>query len=140
MTRMKELNISAVRENLPQATDFADEQLRNTGCPESVRAQIGLVIEEIFMNIAAYAYAPNSGYVRIGIEVNDGAAVIRFTDTGKPYDPLLRADPDTGAPPKERKKGGWGIFISKKFTDNMKYEYSDGQNILTVSKSWNAVR
>lgn len=137
---MKELNIPAVRENLTQAMDFADEQLRETDCPESVRTQIELVVEEIFMNIAAYAYASCCGYVRIGMEVNDGTAVIRFTDTGTPYNPLSRADPDTETPPKGRKKGGWGIFISKKMTDDMKYEYGDGQNILTVRKSWNAVK
>lgn len=137
---MKELNIPAVRENLTQAMDFADEQLRETDCPESIRTQINLVVEEIFMNIATYAYAFCSGYVRIGMEVKYGYAVISFTDTGTPYNPLLRADPDTGMPPKERQKGGWGIFISKKMTDDMKYEYRNGQNILTVIKSWNAVK
>lgn len=137
---MKELKISAVRENLTQAMDFADEQLRNADCPENVRMKISLVIEEIFMNIVTYAYVSCSGYVQIGIEVNNGTAIICFTDAGTPYNPLSQADPDTKTPPKGRKKGGWGIFISKKMTDDMKYEYKDGQNILTVRKSWNAVK
>lgn len=139
---MKELNILALRENLPQVTEFVDGQLVNAGCPENVRTQVCLAVEEIFVNIASYSYEPSVGSVWIKLEVSDRSKVviISFTDTGIPYDPLSRPDADTKMPPKERKKGGWGIFMIKQFMDDMRYEYRDGQNILTIIKSWNAVK
>ncbi|MBR4554240.1 MAG: ATP-binding protein [Ruminococcus sp.] len=134
---MRELDIDAIKENLPQVLGFVEEQLEGQGCDASVITQIDIAVEEIFVNIASYAYDPDVGPANIRVEIIEEplSVVISFIDNGKPYDPLARPDPDIKKPLRERQKGGLGIFMVKKSMDNVTYEYKDGQNILTITKN-----
>jgi anti-sigma regulatory factor (Ser/Thr protein kinase) len=98
--------------------------------------QISIAVEELFVNIAHYAYVPDTGEVTISIEIHDdpGMAEITFTDRGIPYDPLEKYDPDVSLSAEKRKIGGLGIYMVKKSMDLMKYEYTDGCNIVTICK------
>ena len=98
--------------------------------------QIDIAVEEIFVNIARYAYAPGEGYAVIGVLAEPGRAEITFADNGMPYDPLAREDPDVSLSAEEREIGGLGIYMVKKTMDVMRYEYSDGQNLLTLVKTF----
>ena len=133
---MKELDIEAKVENLNTVIGFVDEQLENFECPMKVQMQIDLAVEEIFVNIANYAYDPSIGSATVRTEVSpDGRQVsITFIDQGVPYDPLAKEDPDTSLPLEERGIGGLGIFLVKKNMDDIKYEYRNGSNILTIVK------
>lgn len=134
---MKQLDIEAVRENLPRVIDFIGETLDETGCGHKARFQIETAAEEVFVNIASYAYDPDVGPATIRIETaKDPLTVIMsFIDHGKPYDPLAKPDVKLDRPMKERKKGGMGIFMVKKTMDDVRYAYRDGRNILTLSKN-----
>ena len=101
-----------------------------------VQMQIDIAVEEIFTNIARYAYAPGEGSAVIGVLAEPGRAEITFSDTGMPYNPLLREDPDVTLAAEEREIGGLGIFMVKKTMDEMRYEYSTGQNLLTLVKTF----
>ncbi|MBR4510626.1 MAG: ATP-binding protein [Ruminococcus sp.] len=133
---MKELEIEALTENLPQVLAFVDEQLEAADCPMKIQIQIDIAVEEIFVNIAHYAYAPETGKAMVRIEtLADPPSVdITFIDNGVPYDPLAKADPDITLSAEERQIGGLGIFMVKKSMDDVKYEYLDGHNILTLKK------
>lgn len=134
---MQELVIMADKQNLPQVLAFIDEQLEKHECPAKVMTQMDLATEEIFANISSYAYEPDSGYATVRVEITDEPAsvMISFIDKGTPYDPLAKPDPDLKIPVRERRKGGLGIFLVKKSMDDMRYEYKDGQNILTIIKT-----
>jgi len=134
---MKELDIEALIENLDQVTAFVDEQLEETGCNMKIQMQIDLAVEEIFVNIAHYAYDPKTGPAKVRVEVApDGSQVsITFIDQGIPYDPLKKEDPDIALSAEERQIGGLGIFMVKKTMDDIRYEYVNGSNILTIIKS-----
>ena len=134
---MKELTLMATVENIAVVTDFVNEQLEAVDCPPKVQIQIDIAIDEIFGNIAHYAYRPQTGEVTVRVEIlgDPGAAVLTFMDRGIPYDPLKNQDPNTGLPAEERDIGGLGIFMVKKTMDEMRYEYKDGQNILTIRKT-----
>ncbi len=136
-TLADELEIEAVRENLDRVTDFVDSRLSAIGCPPKAQMQIGLAVEEIFVNIASYAYAPDRGTATVRVEVTDEpvAVSITFVDHGVAYDPLAHADPDTGLPAEERDVGGLGIFLTKKLMDDVTYTYKDGQNVLMLKKN-----
>ena len=131
---MKELEIEALTENLPQVLAFVDEQLEAADCPMKIQIQLDIAVEEIFVNIAHYAYAPETGKAMVRIEtLADPPSVdITFIDNGVPYDPLAKADPDITLSAEERQIGGLGIFMVKKSMDDVKYEYLDGHNILTL--------
>lgn len=134
---MKELTVSATLENIDAVTAFVDEQLEEMGCPMKAQMQIDIAIDELFSNIARYAYTPDTGEATVRVEKADHplAAVITFIDRGKPYNPLAKEDPDTTLSAEERQIGGLGIFMVKKSMDDMQYEYKDGQNILRIQKN-----
>ena len=134
---MKELTVEARIENIPAVIEFVDEQLAHMGCPVKAQMQIDLAIDELFANIARYAYGPDGGQATVRVEKQEipPMAVITFIDRGIPFDPLKKEDPDTTLSAVERQVGGLGIYLVKKSMDGMAYEYKDGQNILTVKKA-----
>lgn len=134
---MKELTINAMTENIPAVTAFVDEQLEEMDCPLRAQMQIDIAIDELFSNIARYAYNPQVGPATVRVEVveNPLSVVITFIDQGVPYDPLAKDDPDITLSAEEREVGGLGIYMVKKSMDSVSYEYRDGQNILAIKKS-----
>ena len=134
---MKELTVEAKIENIEAVTDFVNEQLETLGCPMKAQMQIDIAIDELFGNIAHYAYNPEIGKATVRVEVIEDplAVVITFIDNGVPYDPLAKADPDTTLSAEEREIGGLGIYMVKKSMDEITYEYKDGQNILAIKKN-----
>ena len=118
--------------------EFVDTELQLHDFPADLRPDILIAVEEVFLNISLYAYEPEEeGTVSLSVTV-DGKAVIRFEDSGQPFDPLESEDPDLDSPIMERKIGGLGIHFVKNLMDEVEYEYNDGKNILTISKSISA--
>ena len=133
---MEKITVEAVIENLQTVIDFATEKMEARDCSMKVIMQTELVIEEIFVNIANYAYHPETGSATFCIEFekNPDAVLMTFVDGGKPYNPLEKPDPDTTLALEERDIGGLGIFLVKKNVDEISYEYADGKNILHMKK------
>ena len=133
---MKEMTVDAAIENIPAVTAFVEEQLEQYDCPMKAQMQIDIAIDELFSNIAQYAYTPKTGKATVRVEVTEDpmAVVITFIDNGVPYDPLAKDDPNVSLPADERQIGGLGIFMVKKSMDEITYEYKNGQNILTIKK------
>lgn len=133
---MKELNICATVENIQVVTDFVNEQLEMINCPVKILMQIDVAIDELFGNIAHYAYDPNVGPATVRVEVQKDvpAIIITFIDNGVSYDPLQKEDPNITLSAEEREIGGLGIYMVKKTMDDISYEYKNGQNILKVRK------
>ena len=134
---MKEMEIDAILENFEAVQAFVDEELERLECPMATQIQIDIAVEEVFVNIAHYAYNPKVGKATIRVEIIDDplSIVMTFMDNGIPYDPLAKEDPDVTLPPEERKIGGLGVYMVKERMDDVKYEYRNGQNILTLRKS-----
>ena len=126
----------AKTEALPDILGFVEETLEGIGCPMKIQMAVCVAIEEVFVNVAHYAYGGGTGDMNLGIgfdEVNR-TVTFRMTDKGIPFDPLKKADPDITRPAEEREIGGLGIFIVKKTMDSMTYAYENGENILTMIK------
>jgi len=133
---MKELSLEATVEHIETVTEFVDNELDNLGCSPKIKMQINIAIDELFGNIAHYAYQPGKGdaIVRIEVEKDPLSVVITFIDEGIPFDPLEKGDPDINASAEDRAIGGLGIFMVKKTMDGIKYVYEDGKNILQIKK------
>ena len=134
---MKELTVEAKTTNIEAVTDFVNEQLEALDCPMKAQMQIDIAIDELFGNIAHYAYNTDVGEATVRVEVIEDplAVVITFIDNGVPYDPLAKADPDTTLSAEEREIGGLGIYMVKKSMDDITYEYKNGQNFLKIKKN-----
>jgi len=132
----RELTLDATVENLPQVLAFLEEGLEAVGCSLKTQTQISMAAEEIFVNIAHYAYAPQVGEAAVCFEITKEPAAVRitFSDGGKPFDPTAKADPNVKLSAEDREIGGLGIFMTKKIMDDVRYEYKDGKNVLTLQK------
>ena len=133
---MNELTLEAVIENIPKATEFIDGQLEAVGCSMKAQMQIDLAIDELFANIANYAYgeAVGKATVRFDFDASERTASVTFMDRGVPFNPLKTTDPDVTLSAEERQIGGLGIFLVKKTMDKLDYRYEDGMNVLCFTK------
>ena len=133
---MKELTVDAVVENIETVTAFVNAELEAIGCSMKIQIQLDVAIDELFGNIAHYAYGDDRGTATVQIAFDEDlhTVTLTFIDSGIPFDPLKKDDPDTTLSAKERSIGGLGIFLVKKTMDQMEYRYEDGHNILSITK------
>jgi len=131
---MVEKIFSAEIEQLGAVTAFLEEELEKADCSPKLIITFEIALEELFVNVARYAYPDSKGTVKIGIDVSDGVIAVRFIDSGVPFNPVAKPDPDITESAEKRKIGGLGIYMVKKSMDSMEYEYRDKQNILIIRK------
>lgn len=135
---MGTLAIPAKTENLDSVLAFFENELANYEVSPAWLTKMEIVVEELFVNIAHYAYSsnPDGGIVQIqcDVDADENTLWLQFRDHGIPFDPLAKTDPDTSLPVEDRPIGGLGIFIVKKSVDEINYEYKDGQNVLSMKK------
>ena len=132
----KEYRTIASISNLTGVTDFVNGELAALNCPNRTRIQLDVAVDEIFTNIASYAYEGEPGPVSVFFSAQEeaGTVTLRFADRGKPFDPLQAPEPDLTLDPEDRPEGGLGIFMVRRTMNEVSYEYRDGQNILTLIK------
>lgn len=133
---MRELHVPADIGELEHVIGFMEEQLDEMGCSAKTRMQLDIAVEEIFVNIAHYAYpeAEGNAVIRIWPDERKEKVMIEFSDHGIPFDPLKKSDPNIHLALEQRSIGGLGIYMVKKSMDNVSYRYENGQNILTIEK------
>ena len=133
---MKEITITAILDNLASVIETVDAELEAAGASMKAQMQIDVAVEELFVNIARYAYEPETGQMTLQIETGGDpmTARITFIDSGVPFDPTQRIDPDVTLSAQEREIGGLGIFMVKKSMDSMTYRRENDINILTITK------
>lgn len=135
----REINIEAKTENLSRVMEFLNSALEEFGCPMKVKLQLEIALEEMFVNVAMYAYSgraePGRVSVRLEKRENPSGIAVTLTDSGIPFNPLMKEAPDITLPLEKRKIGGLGIFMVRKSMDEVLYEYRDGKNVLTFIKN-----
>ena len=142
---MKVFECEATVENLDNISAFVEEELENNDVDMKSSMQLTIALEEIYVNIAHYAYSktdadgkviPNTGTgpMKLSLDISDNQVMMTFEDQGMPYNPLEKADPDITLSAEERDIGGLGIYMVKQSMDDVKYEHRDGKNILTLMK------
>ena len=134
--RMTCKTFPAKTESLSDVLGFVDQILDSYGCPMKIQMAVCVAIEEVFVNVAHYAYGEGQGEMNLGIgfDEENRAITFRMTDQGIPFDPLQKPDPDITLSAEEREIGGLGIFIAKKTMDSISYAYENGENVLTMIK------
>jgi serine/threonine-protein kinase RsbW len=128
--------LPAKTEELDRVISFIEEELEANEGSMKVKLLIAVAVEEIFVNIAHYAYTPGEGTAEIQVSFfgQPKSVLISFIDSGIPYNPLIKADPDITLSVEDRKIGGLGIYMVKKSMDQVLYEYKEGKNRLTIIK------
>lgn len=119
-------------EALSDVNAFVEQQLEEAGCSPKNQMKIMVALEELFVNVAHYAYGVEKGQVEIELDFEDKDMILKLKDSGKPFNPLAKLDPDVTLSAEERDIGGLGIFMVKKSMDKVDYKYEDGQNIIII--------
>ncbi len=121
---------------LSDVLGFVDQTLESYECPMKIQMAICVAIEEVFVNVAHYAYGDGEGDVTfsIGFDAQSREITFRMADKGTPFDPLQKPDPDITLSAEDREIGGLGIFITKKTMNTVTYAYENGENVLTMIK------
>ena len=135
---MVERIFPAQQDQLEGVQQFIEEQMEQYSCPDKVKFQLAVAVEEIFVNIAHYAYQPEqagTATVRCCVGGDPLQVTIQFLDNGTPFNPLAKEDADITLSAEERRIGGLGILMVKKSMDTVDYAYEDGKNTLTIKKS-----
>jgi sigma-B regulation protein RsbU (phosphoserine phosphatase) len=138
---MDTILVEASEDSLDEINDFLNERLEAAGAAPDVCFQIELSVEEIVVNIASYAYTDGEesrlfGKLEVGCRMQEDPPeiLIRFRDTGKPFDPLAKEDADLSGKMFMEQEGGFGIHMVKETMDEVSYAYEDGANVLTIRK------
>ncbi len=133
---IKKLVLEAKVENLTIVNEFVEEILQPLNCSMKIQMQLELAVEEIFVNIANYAYGESTGkaFITGRILENPLRLELVFMDEGTPYNPLAREDPDLEQKMEDRAIGGLGIYLVKKNVEEIAYSYQEGKNVLTLCK------
>ena len=134
--RVTSQTFPAATEALSDVLGFVEQTLESFDCPMKVQMAVCVAIEEIFVNVAHYAYPDSEGTMTLAIGWDEGnrSVTFRVADRGVPFDPLQKPDPDITLSAEDREIGGLGIFITKKTMDTVTYAYENGQNVLTMIK------
>ena len=133
---MKEKVFSASKDALSEVMAFTEECLESFDCPMKSSMAICVAVEEIFVNIASYAYGDGIGEASLcfDFDENERLMTLVVSDEGIPFNPLEREEPDITLSAADRDIGGLGIFITKKTMDTVSYKNENGKNILTMTK------
>ena len=130
------ITLTAVPENFAAAQEQVRSFLDSASCSMRTLFELDMVVEEVFINVASYAYPDSTGMVSLDLTLDEeqNFLCLTFRDSGIPYDPLRKQSPDLSAPAEKRPIGGLGIFLVQKYSDSLSYEYADGENRLTIGK------
>ena len=130
------VTLAAVPANFAAAQQQVRDFLESVSCSMRTLFELDMVVEEVFINVASYAYPDSTGMVSLDLTLDreKDFLYLTFRDSGIPYDPLRKKSPDLSAPAEERPIGGLGIFLVQKYSDTLSYEYAEGENRLTIGK------
>ena len=131
---MEQITVPARTDCLDEVFSLVESAAQTAGIDVSQQNNIKIAVEEIFVNIASYAFPTGEGEVSVSVAAGSEKLSVEFSDSGMPYNPLSKTDPDTSLPADEREIGGLGIFMVKNMMDSVRYRYENGKNILTIEK------
>ena len=137
----KVLTVAAKDENLQKVLELAEAAMEECGCPMKLQIMTTICLEEMAVNVFHYAYPDDpeaeKALLTVEIQEDDGFLEITLIDSGIPYNPLEKEDPDITLSAEERGIGGLGIYMTKQKMDEVSYRYEDGKNIFTMKKRMN---
>jgi len=130
----KTIELKALIENYASLSEWLNNIIASFKINSKLINKINVCFEEIFVNIASYAYPKKeTGNVKILLAKKDNEIIIKFEDEGFEYNPLQKEDPDITLSYDKRPIGGLGIFMVKEMSKKTEYERKDNKNILTIT-------
>lgn len=131
---MIEKSFEAKVDNLHLVLEFLESELEKNECNMKTSTSLAIAIEELFVNVASYAYPNGNGNATLKLDFVDNDVIITLADSGIEFNLLEKEDPDISLKAEDRQIGGLGIYMVKKTMDDIKYSRDNNQNILVMRK------
>ena len=129
------ITLEASLKNLQVISSFLHKWAKKASLSTHSENELFLAVEEVYINIVKYAYPQSLGKVTIHCRIDEDSLILKIKDEGIPFNPLQLPEPHLVSCLKERKVGGLGVFLMRRFADNVKYEKQGKYNVLTLVKS-----
>ncbi len=122
-------------QEIPRLATFIEEIAENHAIDMATSMNLNLAMEEAVVNVMNYAYPKESvNNIDITAEVDDEEIAFSIADSGIPFDPTQKGEPDLSLDAEDRPIGGLGIHLVRQLMDTLDYRYENGHNILTLKK------
>ena len=110
-------------EQLAGIHDFVDQAAADLGLGEDDTFACRLAADEAAANAFEHAYAGRPGKVEVSISCVSHDIQLEVRNWGQPFDPAAIAEPSIDRPLEERQVGGLGIFLMRKFMDEVSFGF-----------------
>jgi anti-anti-sigma factor len=100
---------------------------------ESRVYMLNLALDELVTNSVNYGFdGVAEPRVEITLWISGRLLVLTIADNGRRFDPTERARPDLSSPLEDRPAGGLGLHLVSTFADRVTYQFTEGENRLTL--------
>ena len=130
---MKTLTLPATAGSIPPLSEFVREGAVAAGIATDELGKLDLILEEVLMNVARYAYTEGSGEVEVRYMAEKGRLRVEIIDSGIVFNPLEADSPDLSRGLVDRPIGGLGVFLIKNMVETVHYRRENDQNVLTFT-------
>ena len=133
---MNTLTLPGRYENLVQIAQFVRQAAESAGFDDFALYSIETAVEEACANIIEHAYGgEDKGDIQVDCQVDENGLTVRLHDHGKPFKPAAVQTPDVKAPLKKRQAHGLGLYMMRKWMDEVDFQFTPEQgNVLTMLK------
>ena len=136
MNREVHLTLKNDVKELDTLADFLEQLGEEWSLAPNITMAVNLSLEEAVSNIIFYAWDDSKEHlIDLKIQYCEKSLILLLSDDGKPFNPLMREDPDINLPIEERPIGGLGIHLIKKLMDGVSYERRENRNLMTLIKN-----
>lgn len=132
----RELKFKNEEQELSRVAGFMEEVCDELQLDPHLAMKLQLAIEEMVVNVISYAYPKGSfADISLSVEADGKELTIVLSDSGVPFDPTAKDDPDLDVDPMDRQQGGMGILIVKNIMNEVSYQRLGDTNQLTMKKT-----
>lgn len=128
------LRLRGANVRIGNASEALNEFADSARLPEELRHDVLVIVDEVLSNVLRHGRDGGGDLdVDLRMAIEEDTLVLRFADSGPPFDPLSVAAPDLQIPVGERPAGGLGIVLVRALTDSQRYLREGGRNILVLT-------
>ena len=129
---VRRLTLPASAGSISTFSEFVRDGAIAAGVAEDELGKLDLVLEEILINVARYAYTPETGAVEVAYaEAGPSKLLVEIADFGRIFNPLAADPPDLSRGLADRQIGGLGVFLVRSMVDSIDYRREADRNILS---------
>jgi anti-sigma regulatory factor (Ser/Thr protein kinase) len=128
----RRLTLPASVESVALFRGFVRSGAVEADIPAEELEKLDLVLEEILMNIARYAYLPKNGAAEVAFAPDGpGKLNVEISDWGNAFNPLDVEPPDFSRGLADRPIGGLGVFLVRSLVNDIAYRRDGDRNVLS---------